>query len=274
MPQRREQEVDKLYPDLYGRLAPDAAFMHVASLMQALPAVRGAWVMSGSVISAGNALVADVAGGGFHLTRSSVPTHGFDDLAPYVNFDGANDELRYVNDAQFNITGTETHVRAAYRGLTLGGWFDFDDAAPPADVEHLIGVWNLVEAQRSYRLFRRSADGTLRFIISTGAASQSVTTTTVLTVGPWHFCVGRFDPSAHIDAITNDVNGDLEIVPAATAHASLNAAPTANFTIGAILGGTDDRLDGRAGACWVCAAELSDDIIRAFYEDTRSLYKV
>jgi len=267
--ERNVSSVDNKSSDFQRRTEPNFAWGNAADILQELIALRGGWTMGPSG-SGGNTVI-DTSGGGYHLSRNSNPNHGLDGLVPYVNFDGSNDELYYLNNAQFNITGQELSTVGTYRGLMLGGWFWFDDDPTLADQEHLIGIWSTVLADRAYRIVRLT-DGTIRFQIGNGVATPGVASTTVAVSGQWYFCAARWDPNVLEYIYVGTTNGTLEIVSGATIAAPI-VTSAANFTIGAMLAGTDDRMDGRASHCWVCASQsASHTLIKSIFHHQRAMF--
>ena len=236
----------------------------------ALPALRAFWPMS-SVDYAAASQARDVAGGGYHLTNNNSADFRYRGLVPCVDLFGTNEYLSRADGGATNwadITGAETYILGAQQGLTMGGWFWFDDSPPPAAAEYLMAKRSGAAGNYSYWLVRGSTSGYGRFWISDdGTNTSSVTSTDVLDDGQWWFIAGRFDPGSAVDIF---VNGTWDT--AVTARASLYDG-TAAFTIGS-HGGGGGYLDGNASLCWLCAAYLSDAIVGAFYAQTRALFGV
>lgn len=251
-----------------GRNEPNFAWGQAASSILALPALRAFWPMS-SVDYTVASRARDIAGGGYHLSDNNTPVFGYDQLAPYVEFDGVDQYLSRADGGGGNwadILGTEAYVQPKDNGLTLGAWVNFDRAI--GTTERIIGKDDL-GAQRSYML-QRTAVGNIRFLVSqNGAAVVNVDSTQSPTdMGGWYLLIGRFEPST---ALTVFVNGqstqNLAGVPA-----NIWDSTTA-FTVGA-SGVPGSYLPGKESLCWLCATALSDSIVTALFHQTRKLYNV
>ena len=249
------------FPDKY------AAFRHVVSAFRGLLGIRGLWTMADFDVN-GNA--EDLTNYDLLLTRNShslVTYNLYNSLVPYVDLDGAGDYLSRADEAALDILGTEAHLDADWRGLTVGGWSWFDNLTR---TEGLLSKWNDSGVnQRSYLLLKDTATDRLRFLVSTdGTAVVNVTSSVVPTASKWHFTVGRFDPSAELAVYVNGVwTVNTTGIPASI------FASTADFHIGR-YDGTPDYLDGRQSISFLCAAYLSDDAVGALFQQSRALYGV
>jgi hypothetical protein len=232
----------------------------------ALTGLRGFWPMS-AFSSAGAAY--DQSGNGRTLTYNGNPVFGYDGLAPYCAYDGTGDYHTRADEAGLDITGTETYVDAAYRGLTMGGWFN-PAAFTAAAVQGLMGKFSAGVNQRSY-ILRTDPAGGVRFTINnTGAAAgnQTVTSPTAMSINSWYFIVGRFDPGTEIAVF---VNGIKETAVAGI-HANLFSGAS-DFDIGGGGGGVDLSTI-KASLCFLCAAALSDAHISSLFQQTRGAFGV
>jgi hypothetical protein len=243
------------------------AWSHACSTILALPGLRGFWPMS-SFNESGNAY--DMSEQGRVLTYNGNPTYNYDDLAPYIDLDGTGDYLSRADEAGTSITGTETYVAAAVRGITCGAWFYSTDTT---NQQFLIAKDTGAAGGRSYALAPTGNLGgdPIRFLISDdGTNISAVDSTTGYTSGVWRFAAGRFND--------NDAGAELAVwsngeqTTAATAMASIHDNAS-NFTIGALSGGAL-LLTGAVSMAFLCAVALSDDIIAALYAQTRALYGV
>lgn len=243
------------------------AWSRAASEYLALPGLRGFWPMS-SVDYTAASRARDLSGQGYHLTDNNTPTFNFDGLAPYVEFNGTTQYLSRADGGVGNwadILGTETYIDAAIRGLTLGGWFYFDDATP-ATTEDCIDKRVAAAANSSYSL-GRLATAQIFFNVSTGAGFVTAPGANV-GADRWVFLVGRYIPSTSVDVFVDDDEVNTVIgVPASLVDS------TAPFTIGA-RGVPSQYLDGRASMCFLCAAALSDAIILSLFEQTKAMFGV
>lgn len=155
----------------------------------------------------------------------------------------------------------QLYMDPALRGLTLGGWFYFDNVA--AAIEYLMARWNPGVLQ-AYRLIR-TAGGTIQGSIDAGGGAVSVTTTATVGAQVWTWIVFRFDPSTTMDIFINRDKTTLAVgVPATIQNTALD------FTIGADHLGANN-LDGRVLLPpFVCAAVLPDVTINAMLDRSRA----
>lgn len=96
------------------------------------------------------------------------------------------------DEAELDITGTETYINSNRRGLTMGGWFSFGGTGA---TEALLSKWDAAGGQTSY-LLQHDAAGTVSFFIN--AAGNVVTSTLVADDPPhaWWFIVATFKAQA------------------------------------------------------------------------------
>lgn len=228
---------------------------------QHLSALRGFWPL-GSADENGDAY--DLSEQDRVLSYNGNPTYNFDNLAPYIDLDGTGDFLSRADEAGLDILGTETTIASAIRGLTIGGWFWTDGLGA---AQFLIAKWNAATNNRSYSLFN-SAANRFEFNVSVdGTAVVTVTDTIDLTANNWFFVVGRFDPSTSLDIFVNGrETNNVAAIPASIFNSN------ADLQIGAAQGVS--LLDGRASFNFLCAAQLSDAIISALFQQSRSLFGV
>ena len=72
----------------------------------------------------GNKISFDVGGGQPEINLAGTIDH------PEIDYDGSNDfHMMVIDYVNFKITGTETGIASAYRGLTMGAWCYFDTTA-------------------------------------------------------------------------------------------------------------------------------------------------
>ena len=230
------------------------------------PMLRGAWVAS--VDSAGAWY--DVSGHGHTLTYNGNPTFNYDGLVPYWDLDGTGDYFQRADEADLDITGTETYVAAAAQGLTLGGWFRQDALA----LEIAMAKWAFTAPlanQLSYRL-SVSGTGTVQFYVSmNGVAWTVVTSTNTYAAATWSHWVGRFDPGAELAVFVDGTKTTNVVgIPASIFNS------TAPFEVGCYdngdAGGTVGFFNGDVSCCFLCAAALSDTQINVFYQMTKRYF--
>jgi hypothetical protein len=264
LPQIRNQEQNRiLSADFQPRYEPNFAWRSLAGSLLALPMLRGAWV--GSVDSGGDWY--DLSGLGKTLTYNGNPTFNYDGLVPYWDYDGTGDWHSRTDEADLDILGTETYVAAAIRGLTMGGWFWFDNLAR---AEFLMSKYQAV-ANRSYFLWHKVGDDLLQFgIFDAADNTDTVDSASAISTSQWYHVVGRYVHGTEISIFVNGVeNINNAGIPAALQNSG------ADFRIGSgTVGGTAYHLDGRASACFLCAAALGDAQILSVFEQQRSAYNI
>ena len=243
-----------------------AAFRHVVSTFMFLPALRGLWTANHQAAS-GNWY--DWTKNNLELTVNGSPEQSYDDLKSYIIFDGTTDYYNRASEAAISITGAETHIHAAVRGLTLGAWIYSTSSTTS---QYIMAKW-LAAAQLSYLLSLRGdlAGDPVQFHISDDGANSDNVTGAGYTASRWHFVVGRFN--------VNDTNEELAVwrdnvkTTAATARTAIHGG-TADLYFGKYEGGASDFLAGRKSIAFLCAAALSDDMIGALFQQSRALYGV
>src|SRR5690606_20574011 len=172
--------------------------------------------------------------------------HGF--------FDGSTAYLRALDAPGNSFEGTESLISAGIRGLTVGGWFRFDQLAR---VEGLITKYVTTTNNRTFRISKHTSDN-IQFAVSSDgtSATQVVVTSAVgaVTTNQWYFIVGRFDPNTSIDLWINETKyTNTTGVPASVFNS------TSDLCIGAYSGGTN-LLDGRASLCFITMSALTDEL--------------
>lgn len=234
-----------------------------------LTGLRGFWPMS-SVDENGDAY--DLSEQGRSLSINGNPTYDYGlGIAPFLEMDGVGDYADRADEAGLDITGTEIFILPASRGLTIGGWF-FNGRL--ATEEALIGKWDASfpegpANQRSYLLEKLATDRIQFYISDDGIAQDIVTDDVDIEEDRWNFIVGRYDPSTELALFVNGRN----IPTAGTAMASIFNS-TADLNVGAHDNGAASLLQGSASHCFLCAAQLSSQVINALYQQSRSLFKV
>ena len=243
-----------------------AAFRHLISLFSGLPGLTGLWT-AGHLDPTGDWY--DWTKNDLTLTAAGTPGLNYhNNLVPYVTFDGATDYFTRADEAATSITGTESHIDAAVRGLTLGAW------AYPTDVtttNHALSKW-AAAADYSYSIhFAGSVAGDpVRFYITDDGNNGDFVDSATYAASAWHFIVGRYND--------NDTGEELAIwldgvkTTAATARASVFDG-AADFCIGAAAGG-GGKFAGRVAVGFLSCVACSDDMIGALFQQSRALYGV
>lgn len=254
--QRNSDMVELLKPDFMTR--QELTYAATLSEYQMLPCLR--FLGAGGLGSAGE--WRDLSGNGMHLSYNGNPTMAFNGAgAPYWVYDGTGDYHSHADDAHFDITGTETTVVAAQRGLTCGAWVYLTTLTPA--VNAIIAKWG---GNLSYIL--AEIGGKLYFIVSVDGAAQKSVVGAAMTTGTWYFTVGRFVPSTSVaDWVNDSPTANVTTIPASIFS---GAAP---FTIG-YDPADNSYLDGAVAFPFVCACALSDAQITRLYNRSRGLFGV
>lgn len=263
--QRNADMVRLLSADLQTRYDATFAWSRAVSAHLALPGLRGFWPMS-AVNSFGQAL--DLSGNALPLGYNGNPTYNYAGLAPYIALDGTGDYLSRADAAALDITGTETYIAAAARGLTFGGWFWFDVIPQDKNVG-ILGKYNTTGNQRSYLIYTGGTDYPVLVISPDGSGGIAINVAGAgLSTGAWHFLVGRVIPSTEASLYQDGVwYRGVTSIPASVYNG------TAPFQVGAFNAGSF-LMTGRASLCFLCAASLSDAQVAALYGVTRPLFGV
>jgi len=235
----------------------------VISSYLALPGLRGFWPMS-SVGDGG--LCEDLSGQGRDLTYNGNPVYGFDNIAPYIDFDGTGDYLSRADESGLDILGNESYIENP--GLTLGGWFNFTNVTQIACCMGKIG--GLV-TNTSYFLNYRGdlSPKRTQFGISDSSSFYTIGNQN----GPnnadeWNFLAGRLTPSTEIKQWINNITASATTsIPATTINTSVDFTIGAYSTLGV-------PLSGKASMCFLCTAALSDTIINHLYQVSRGMFGV
>ncbi len=248
-------------------------FIHQALMIptfQALPALRGFWPGSSQYESAaGVHQLVDMSGCGQHLTDNNDPKHhiGSTIRVPYVDFNGTNEWYSSVDSAHWDIDGTEGATHSTIRGLTIGAWVRFSNAASSS--EYILSK-RLSASQRAYWIYRTAAGDISFGLSSDGLAGGVVSQASAATVGAssWSFVVGRFDPSTAVDVF---LNGVLATNSTAIPASIFNS--TADLYMAGIDPGSD-LMDGNISMAFICAAYIPDYVLIRLYEISRISFGV
>ena len=263
--QRNSDMVELLKPDFMTR--QELTYTATLSEYQTLPCLR--FLGAGGLGSAGE--WRDLSGNGMHLSYNGNPTMSYTTRgAPYWVYDGTGDYHSHADDANFDITGTETTVLTSQRGLTCGAWVYLNSLTPVTN--SIIAKFSL--SGGNYLSYILTELGTyLYFMITTdGSTLKSVTGLDAggagLTTGKWYFTAGRFIPSTAIKCWVNAT----ETQNATSIPASIfsGAAP---FTIG-YDPANNSYTSGVVSLPFVCACALSDVQITRLYNRSRGLFGV
>lgn len=240
----------------------------MCSMLLGTPGLRAAWPMS--VVDYQRSECTDISGHGYDLQSAAAlgnVTFGYDPngIAPMALFaGGANQYLSRVDGGAGNwadILGTEAHIIAAERGLSIGGWFWWP--ALPNVIQYLMAKDDAV-AQRQYALLLINTNN-VEFIVWPGAIV--INSAATINTG-WNHCFGIYDQASQ----------DLHVVLNGVVTTNAGAAPaaladsTSPFTIGGD-GAGGNRFTGYASDCALNAASIGRFII-ASYHYTKAAYGV
>lgn len=211
-----------------------------------LPGLVGYWPMG--MRAAGN--VIEHSGSGFNLSQTGTCPTGYDGNS----FTHLGDGTNYVwnSSVQLGLTGLETWIDSALRGLTIGGWFAIDDF--PSNQGGLITKFGAI-TEYGYALYVNAAEDVTFSVSSNGSALFQVVSQ-VVGLGQWYFLVGRYTPATEIAVFANGVKtANTTAIPV-----SINASAQ-NLEVGRYLA-QDSRIQhARARDVFICAAALSDELI-------------
>lgn len=228
-----------------------------------LPGLRGLWY-PGSQDQTG--AIYDQSGQGRTLTYNGNPTlAAYNDLVPYEDYDGTGGDYHSrADEAGLDITGTETTIASALRGLTLGGWFY--PTSLLSGSRGLIGKY--AAANHSYLLHTSGGGTGWSFLVSTdGTNDVSVTHATAPTTGAWHFVVARFTPSAELSLYVDGV----ETVNTSSIPASIYSGNGALNIMGFNAGNVSQ---GYCALAFLAAAAWPDELVNMLWQRSRPLFSV
>lgn len=266
---RNDSLVNLLRPDFFARAEPNASWVHYQSAIMSTCGLQGFWPMS-TVLNTGTHYAMDNACY-YPLTAFAYPTFGYlstatiTALPPWVNFASANSQyLEYSADStQHDIIGTEAYISANERGLTLGGWFKFTTI--PASIFGLMSKWHIVTNNAAYSLIKTAANNILFQITTDGSTVVSVTSAGTVALDTWYHLYGRFQPNKELAVFIDNVKTVNAVAVPATIFDSEEP-----FAIGWYNRANYDN--GKASMCHLNASYLSDSIIEALWENSRTMY--
>ena len=232
---------------------------------QGLPGLRGLWY-PGSLDETG--AMYDQSNQGRTLTYAGNPYLTlYNDLVPWMRYDGTGDWHTRPSEAGLQISGAETYIASAQRGLTFGGIWRFN-SLPVVD-QAFISKYNATGNQRQYMLLSTTGLVFQLVVSSNGTATTIVTATDTNVVDTWYFVVGRFTPSTELLLRVNDV----EYVNTTSIPASLYAAGTSAFRIGS-RGDSGITFDGGCALAFLAAAVWPDSLLNNLYNRSRPLFGI
>jgi hypothetical protein len=230
----------------------------------AIPNLVGLWTMASADV-ANNGDCFDISGAGRTLTNNNTVQFGYDGLIPYAKFatSPSQSRLARIDEDGVSIIGNEAYVVTGQNGLSLGGWFYFDNDTPSA-TELLIGKWE--SANLSYVILRLTS-GILRFSVSSdGSTFRSVFSSMSYGSGQWYKIDGRFSPSTELAIFAN---GQKSTETTSIPSAIFDSA--AEFFIGGRSSGLS--VDGYVSMAYLSANQLNDEAIQNLYHSGKPLYQ-
>lgn len=244
--------------------APTTAWMNAIALYSSLPRLRAFWPIS----SANEAhSLFDFSEQARTLTRghaAATGDMGNTNLAVYIDVTAASSQYwSRADEAGLDVLGAAHNDT----GLTIGAWVWFDAESIGTTIG-ILTKWVSLGDQRAYRLIKDGSDLASFGVSSAGTLGtvvESTNTNITLVKETWYFVAGVMTPSTSLvcwvdlDKFTNIVG-----VPA-NVFASTAAFQLASY---------DDSffLDGKIAFPFLCAAPLSDTIIKSIYHQTRALF--
>ena len=263
--ERNPEMVDLLTADFQRRYEPNFAWGNISSNYLQVPGLRGYWPFS-AIDGSGNAV--DLAQGN-NFTNNNACVYYKRDLAPYIEFSGANN-LSAANAAWNQIIGNEAYINSNIQGLTIAAWVYFDNAA--AATEQINAKQNGAGAANIAWSLYRTAAGVLSLTVSNGVASETVSTTATLAANTWYHVSGVVDIANTLKYVYINGAGTSNALALATIN---NLAST--VAIGARdngAGGFTAYQDGLQSNHILCAAALSASQIQALYQQSRAMFGV
>lgn len=239
------------------------AWADVHAAWSMLTALRGFWPMS-TVPASANAL--DHSHNGMNMTAINTPifARSGNTLIPYLCVASSGPSYQGRADGPLSrILGNEGYVSSTWQGMTLGGWFCFNNAY--SSPETMISKWNVAGGQLSY-ILQRTAGNLATFGINNGGV-VSVSSVTTLNTAGWNFIVGRFTPSLEVAIFIDEAKWTNAVgVPATIGNS------TANFELGAAQG--TQVMTGGIALPFLCASALPDSTIYAMWHISRALFSL
>lgn len=257
------REQNRLRSDFDGLIKPEMSHDLISPFLS-LPGLVGFWPMSSVQRSTGNAY--DLSGQNRTLTYNGNPTYNiYGNKVAYLDLDGTGDYLSRADETDLDVLGSETIFASGVRGLTVGGWFWFNNKT---NSYHLMSKNNATGNQRGFQLLYSQPLTAMQAVVSVdGINNTTLTTGADITAQIWYFMVMKFEPSTRLSLTINGTKySTTSSIPASIFN------NTASFIIGA-NGNISNLLQGRASLCFLCANAVPDEIISSLYQ-TRGAFGV
>lgn len=245
-----------------GRNEPQFAWQNLLSMLSTAPGLRGLWMMN-AFDGDGDCL--DCSGNGLTLSNNGDIDYDLEGLIPNVDLDGAGDYLNRADQAEFDVTGTETYVQAAMQGSTIVSWVKPDAGnIGGAIVSH----WQDNINERGY-LINIDATGYHLYLSLNGIATSTIGSGVAYTAGVWTFLCTRFDPGASLRLRVDETEYTNLVAPASIHPA---AAP---FYIGRRdTGAAQVDYDGLIGPTGLYATYWPDHLVETVWAHSRSMFGI
>lgn len=238
------------------------AFQVAMSAHTGLLGLRGFW--PGSTVNTAGDLI-DHSGLGLTASYNGNPVIDLQNIVPMLTLDGTGDYWHRADEALLDILGSETYIATARRGLTLGCWVQFANAAGTLE-----GVFGKQDNSTgiSYGIFR-AATGIITGrvsntgnVLTTFDAVESVASA----ANAWHHVVFSYDPSTEVALFVNGVKfSNTTSIPATIFNS------TSDLVIGGFTGGAS-LMTGDVALPFLCVAHLPDALCQWLYHQTKAAF--
>ena len=258
--ERNPEMVDLLRADFQARNEPNFAWKSAVSSVLALPGLRAFYPMS---VVGGSGQAQDISSLARHMTRTSDPDFGYQNLIPYSRYNGTTDYHSVADNADHDIIGTEAYVN--FPGLTIGLWVKKITLQGGGNI-YLFNKWEAAAANRSYGLYHNGTSVIFGVYSAANVLTSVTLANSIAADATWYFIWGRYEPSGDLTVgVNNVINTNIGGGPAALFNSS------ADLTIGARSGGSN-HANCRISLAWLCCQQHSDAIMRATWEQQRAMF--
>ena len=189
-------------------------------------------------------------------------TFGYENLIPYIKFDGSSEWLPPGTPGI--VTGNESWVESAQRGLTLGCWFK---TGVLNTTQALISKWSFTAGEASY-ILRTDAGGTIQIRVSyDGTNYDSRQVGAITSTSTWYFACARWT-STTLKLWCDDETSDIAFAARAGIYSNQG---TLYLLLGAIVN-TNWPYTGKIAYPFLVQQALSDSIITNMYQQSRAMF--
>ena len=254
------------------KLSPVAATI---GTIQQFPALRGFWPMSGQDWDGTNCRYFDYSGAWFPMQASGLVNsqaaleEANEHYVPHVHMNAfSNSYLFHTDHPQFDITGLETFVASAQRGMTLGLWWH-SDITPSSSGTGLMSKYYTVGSQRSFLLYITSGSPHYINALMAGAGAGPNYTSQApheVVIDQWNLNVMRFVPGTAVQHFSNG-----EWFENTTSIPASIFSGTARLEIGSYQNGLYP-LNGGVSMVFICASAVHKKMIENLWEISREMF--